>query len=188
MYFQMPSPIQSTTPLPSQIQSLPASPKMQNSSPIAPLTWQGTKPSSLSSFNTRSFSGQLQATQQSSSPSSLMQPLQPSNTGGYPRTSSSSQSLQQQIQKPNYNIALAAASPAPMTPAMTPMAPMQPSQTSFNGAFSSSPFPPAMSSPSLFATPPGMAGMLTPSKPAQPSWNSTKQTSNNDWNDFDPLA
>jgi len=108
--------------------------------------------------------------------SPLMQAMQPQSTGGYGQSSGTTPTLQQQIQKPNYNISL---------PTTSPMAPMVPSlpASSLGGSFGAS----AMSSPPLFASPPAMRSMLAPSKPPQPSWNANKRT-NNDWGDFDPLA
>ncbi|KAJ6618313.1 kinase-like domain-containing protein [Mycena sp. CBHHK59/15] len=74
---------------------------------------------------------------------------------------------QAQPPKPNYNISLPTSPPLPSY--TTPTPPI---------GFSSSP---------MMATPHVMGGVLAPSKPPQPSWSS-KKPSNNNWEDFDPLA
>lgn len=154
-----------------QIQSLPVSPKFASPPRL------GAKPVTSPSFNAPALSHSRQSS------TSLMQPLQPQGTGGYSKSGSSTPSLQQQIQKPNYNIALPAISPIP--PPIAPTIPTTPAN--FGGHFS--PPPTSMSSPPLFAAQPAMGSLLAPSKPTQPSWNATKKSStNSDWGDFDPLA
>jgi SCY1-like protein 2 len=137
-----------------------------------------------SSFNAAAFSSPSHPRQTSGNSSSLMQPLQPRGAEGFAKQGPSAPSLQQQIQKPNYNIALPTISPAPISPPITPMT-HTPAQPSFGRNLS----PPlaSISSP-MFAAQPAMGSLLAPSKPAQQPWNATKKSTNNDWGDFDPLA
>jgi SCY1-like protein 2 len=154
--------------------------------PIAPPSRPGTQRiAPPPSFNAAALST-LQPRQPTSSSSSLTQPLQPQGTGSFSHSSPSPPSLQQQLQKPNYNIALPTVTTTPMIPPMAPMIPAFPVQPS-GGSFSKPPFGSISSAP-LFASPPAMGNLLTPSKPAQQSWNANKKTTNNDWGDFDPLG
>src|ERR1700676_3584482 len=89
-----------------QVQSLPASPK------IAPPPRLGAKAVPSSSFNTTAFPSAPHSRQPSVSPDSLMQPLQLQSTGSFGKLSPSAP-VQQQMQKPNYNIALPTISPTP---------------------------------------------------------------------------
>lgn len=161
-----------------QGQSLPTWPK------FSPPPRMGAKQVASSTFNTTAFSSTSHARQSSDSPSSLMQPLQPQGTGGFAKSSPSTPSLQQQIHKPNYNIALPVISP--MSPPMAPKIPTPPAPPNFGGNFI--PPPKSMSSPPLFAAQPVMGSLLAPSKPTQQPWNATKKSTDSDWGDFDPLA
>ena len=159
-------------PVKQTIQSLPSSPKLPSSKLLSPPSRLGAKPISPTSFNSSAFSPPSQPSNIGSSP--FMQPMQPQSTSGYGQSSGRTPSLQQQIQKPNYDISL---------PTTSPMAPMVPSPpaSNFSGSFGASASPPP------FANPPTLGSILAPSKPLQPSWNANKKT-NNDWGDFDPLA
>lgn len=162
-----------------QARSSPASPK------FAPPPRLGAKPVPSASFNTPAFSSTSHSRQSSGNPGSLMQPLQPPGTGGSVKPSPPTPSLQQQMQRPNYNIALPTVYPTPTPPPTIPMMPT-PAQPTIG-----SNLPPplaSMSSPPLFAAQPAMGSLLAPSKPPQQPWNVTKKSKNSDWGDFDPLA
>lgn len=154
------------------IQPLPSPPKLPSPNSLPPPSRLGAKPISPTSFNSSAFSPPAQPSNIGSSP--FMQPMQPQSTSGYGQSSGRTPSLQQQIQKPNYNMSM---------PTTSPMAPMVPSPpaSNFGGSFGAS------ASPPIFANPPTLGSILAPSKPSQPSWNANKKT-NNDWGDFDPLA
>lgn len=98
-----------------------------------------------------------------------------------PLSSSSSEiQLQRQNQptNPNYNISLEPpyiGSLFPSQPSM--LQPLQPSPPSLQSLSSAQ--IPQMSS---------MGGILTPSRPIQSPWSVAKKPSQNDWDDFDPLA
>ncbi|KAF7966844.1 hypothetical protein HWV62_36889 [Athelia sp. TMB] len=191
---QTPQVVSPTSTAQPRMQSVPSSPKTFNAAPPARLSARAT---SSSSFSSTPFAPPPPP---SANTVPAMKPLQPQGTGGFSRTGLSSPSLQQQMHKPNYNIALPAITPTPTPPAMAP--PMMPSTYGASTPMMSSPplfaspamspppmfnSNPAMSSPPLFAAPPAMGSMLAPSKPAQQSWNA-KKAATTDWGDFDPLA
>ncbi|KAF8919611.1 kinase-like domain-containing protein [Mucidula mucida] len=189
-----PAPVQLQTPITSSAtQSLPASPRYSQSSSNR----LGAKPIPSSSFNSNTFPppptnrvASLNSPSRQSFGSipafnaASMVPLQPSSTGGSIPTSPAFQPS-----KPNYSISFSMDS----TPSMS---------TFQSSPMSASPAPPMFSSspmqPPLFATPPpqpvqtpppGMGGILAPSKPSQPTWGtSTSKLSKSDWGDFDPLG
>ena len=133
--------------------------------------------SSNSSFSGASNQATSQARSSLSSQSqarsslSMTQPIAPQTQSNPPFMAQSNTSLFQtpspptfqSTSTPNYNISLQATPIVPV--AANPVFPTQ--------------------------APPGMGGVLTPSKPAQPSWATTsgpKQLSKDDWGDFDPLS
>ncbi|KAI0747966.1 other/SCY1 protein kinase [Daedaleopsis nitida] len=168
---------------PQQTQSLPSSPKISSSlnphaarSPLGrPGPGLGATRASANSFNSSAFphdptpSPATASRSIASTPSmARLQPSFPTYNATPPVNTPNAAPP-----APNYNISL-----APVQPSQ-PMQPMQPMT-------SASPPPP------FFAPQMSMGSVLAPSKPAQPQWpgttSSSKQLSQNDWGDFDPLA
>ncbi|EIN07701.1 kinase-like protein [Punctularia strigosozonata HHB-11173 SS5] len=187
---------------PMQTQSTPSSPGPSGSGaslgarsiPARPHGKLGARPISSTSLSSSSItSPSVHAV--SSPPIPRIQPLQPTNTGGFSQPLAPS--------KPNYNVTLAttpnfsvAPAPAPTPPSMPgpnyniALQPSQPTGGMMSmGALPMVASPPPMSSPPLVASPPpmNMNSLLTPSKPASWGSGSVKKPSADDWGDFDPL-
>lgn len=188
---KLPAPIPQPQPssIPIQAQSVPSSPKFQtslatSSRPTASRTSSrglGATPIPSTSFNTSALGAPPRARSSLSTSSQIMQPMQANYTGG------SYQATQSQASKPNYNISLDDFDANSTTNPQIFSTPLQ--QPNYTGGMGvTSPPPISMASPPLFASPPSMGGLLTPSKPAQQGWSNSQQLKNNDWGDFDPLS
>ncbi|GBE82382.1 other/SCY1 protein kinase [Sparassis latifolia] len=181
-------------PLQPQTQSLPSSPKVSNNGVHAtparpafsrPYPGLGATPIPSTSFNHATF-----ASSPTVSATAMSTPTRSTPTMSTPTTSAPGMSMTSMLTPSMSSFSrpsLSSATPHRSFPAATPT---QAPAPNYNISLPPAPNLPIMSSP-LVATPPQMGNVLVPSKPSQPSWSSvgtTKQLSQADWGDFDPLA